>query len=80
MIKIINAGTYAAIKMANPPIAATPSYMIIISPAFSGSLLEEFSTNQANCSFKLNGTSQATRMLLITINIPIIIVLLLLLI
>ena len=73
LIKIINAGTYAAIKMANPPIAATPLYMIIISPAFSGTLLEEFSASLAKCSFKLNGTSQATRMLLITINIPIII-------
>ena len=66
---MINAGTYAAIKMANPPIAATTLYMIIISPAFSGTLLEELSASLAKCSFKLNGTSQATRMALITINI-----------
>lgn len=58
LIKIINAGMYAAIKMANPPIAATPLYMIIISPAFSGTLLEEFSASLAKCSFKLNGQAK----------------------
>lgn len=46
---MINAETYIAIKIANPTIAATPLYMIIISPAFSKTLLVEFSTSPANC-------------------------------